>query len=334
MLGNTSAVGDRRGLSNRTALVRIVAVIGFVLFLLAIILANLFYGFDGTLERLLVVSIGHLLLAPLAFIASLRLGMLVTVALIVAVLVLAADTVQLVIRAFYAELSVEYIVLLAANIGLTAVSLLHIVALARLRQADRELNNGMVDADTKDKRAAMVRQESNALRVIAIFDAVALVMVLLTLAVLGDFSISAHSWTLFYLGHVVVIGLALVGAPNGGLWVIVFLFVLLLQTAFDLLQFTLRLLDRPDLTIEVLSLTNIVTTTLLIIAAAYIIIDVSYIASALGLISAFNTRVDNRAEIAESQTIDKSQSTDSKAHPEPVFHSPADLHAAPVRRRK
>jgi hypothetical protein len=325
-------MGDRRGLSDRTALVRIAAVFGIALFLLAVILANLFYGFDGTLQRLLVLSIGHLLLAPLAFIASLRLGVLLTIAVGVAALVLLLDTLQLVIRAFYTSLTIEYVVLLAANVGLAAMSLVQSIALANLRKADRELNDGVVDGDSSEKRAAMVRQESNALRAIAVFAVVALVIVLLTLAVLGDFTVSAHSWTLFYLGHVLVAGVALLGAPNGGIWVLVFLGLALLQTALDLLQFTLRLLDRPDLVIEVLSLTNIVTTTLLIITVAFIIIDVSYITSGLGLLNALNTSI-----VADIEDVKQTTKTDAKARAAPdqaVFQSPADLHGAPVRRRK
>jgi hypothetical protein len=329
----TNAMGDRRGLSDRTALVRIAAVFGIVLFLLAIILANLFYGFDGTLQRLLVLSIGHLLLTPLAFIASLRLGFLLTIAAGVAALVLLLDTVQLAIRVFDADLTIEYIVLLAANIGLASISLLQVIALANLRKADRELNDGVVDGDSTEKRAAMVRQESNALRAIAVFAVTAVVIVLLTLAVLGDFTISAHGWALFYLGHVLVAGVALLGAPNGGLWVLVFLGLALLQTALDLLQFTLRLLDRPDVVIEVLSLTNIVTTTLLIITVAFIIIDVSYITSGLGLLDALNTSI--VADIEDDKQPTKIEAKARASSPTPaVFQSPADLHGAPVRRRK
>lgn len=329
----TSAMGDRRGLSDRTSLVRIAAVFGIVLFLLAIILANLFYGFDGTLQRLLVLSIGHLLLTPLAFIASLRLGVLLTIGFGVAGLVLLLDTLQLVIRAFYATLTIEYVVLLAANMALAGVSSLQTIAIAKLRKADRELNDGVAGGgDSAGKRAAMVSQESNALRAIAVFAIVALVVVLLALAMLGDFNVSAHYWTLLLLGHVLVAGVAALGAPSGGLWVLVLLGLAALQTALDLLQFTLRLLDRPDIVLEVLSLSNIVTTTLLIISVVFIIIDVAYITSGFGLLSALNTDV-----VAETEDNQPTK-TDTKARATPsgpgVFHSPAELHGAPVRRRK
>lgn len=332
-----STVGDRRGLTNRTAFVRIVAMIGFVLFLLVVIVANLFYGFTGTLERLLLLSIGHLLLAPLAFFATLRLGMLVTGALILASVQLLLDTIQLVIRAFRAELTVEFVVLLAANIALAAVSLLYILALVRLRQADYELNNGIVDGDKQEKRAAMIRQESNALRVIAIFDVFLLLAVLLFLLVLGDFSVAMHMWSLLYLGHFVVLGFALFGAPNGYTWLIIFVFFVLVQTAADLLQFTLRLLDRPDLTLEVLSFANIVTTTLLIIAAAYIVIDIAYLVSAFGLVSAIDMNIDARLERTESQAVEskaRAHSQTAATSGDGAFQMPDEIPGGLVMRRR
>lgn len=320
---NSSAVGDRRGLTNRTAFVRWIAMAGFVLFLLAVILADLFFGFDGTLERLLLMSIAHLLLAPLAFIATLRLGLLVSIALALAAVQMVLDLVQLLIRGFLAEFTFEYVALLVANIALAAVSLLYLVSLYRLRQADRELNDGIVDANTKEKRSAMIKQETNALRAIAIFDIVALVAALLALWVLVDFSAAMHAWALALLGHIVIIGLALLGVPNGDLWVLVFLLVVLIQTALDLLQFTLRLLARPDITSEVLSWDNIITVVLLVIMAAYIVIDVAYITTTFGLISALNTPID-RSEAVESQSpAGKVQSSAASG-----LQTLADLHGA------
>lgn len=297
--------GDRRGLSTRTAFVRIVALVGFVGYLLILVLANLFYGFTGTLERLLFMSVGHLLLAPLAFIASMRLGVLVTIALLVAALVLVLDIAQLIVRAFRAEQTLEYVVLIAANVVLAAISALYIAALGRLRQADNELNNVVTDSDPKEKRAAMIRQESNALRTIAVFDLIAVAVLTVTLLVFGSFSISPQAWTLFYLGHLVVAGLALFGAPRGGIWVPIFLFVVLVQTALDLLQLTLRLLNQPGAALDIFSLDNIISTTLLAISAIYLIVDVAYITTCFGLIAANNTSVDNTTETTESQTFSK-----------------------------
>lgn len=304
---SNSAVGDRRGLSNRTAFVRIAALVGLVLYLLALVLANLFYGFSGTLERLLLFSIGHLLLSPLAFIASMRLGPLITIAMVVAGLVLALDIAQLVVRAFRAEQTIEYLVLLAANLVLAGVSVLYLVALARLRQWDRELNNATTDSDTKEKRAAMIRQESNALRVIAVFDLIGVVVITLTLAVFGSFSTSLQAYTLFYLGHLIVAGLALFGAPAGGFWLPVFMFAALAQTALDLVQIILRVLAQPGVALTIVSLANIISTVLLIISAVYIIIDIAYITTGFGLIAAGNMSVDQSADLGESQTVDTSQ---------------------------
>lgn len=293
-----SAVGDRRGLSTRTALVRVAALVGFTLYVLALVLANLFYGFDGTLERLLLLSIGHLLLAPLAFIASMRLGPLIAITMVVAGLVLALDVTQLIIRAFRAESSIEYIALLAVNIVLAGVSVLYLIGLARLRQWDRELNNTVTDSDTKEKRAAMIRQESNALRAIAVFDLIAVIVVTITLAVFGSFSTTLQAYALFYLGHLLVLGLALFGAPVGGFWLPAFMLVALIQTALDLLQLVLRLLAQPGDALVVVSLENIISTVLLVISAMYIIIDIAYLTSGFGLIAAGNVSVELDTESA------------------------------------
>lgn len=293
---------DRRGLTTRTTFVRIVAGVGFGVFLLAVILANLFYGFSGTLELLLIMSIGHLLLSPLAILASLRLGYLLTWALGFAGLQLMLDVTQIIIRALRRAQTVEFFALLAVNVVLAAISLLYLVSLGRLRQADRELNNGIVDADAKAKRAAMVRQESNTLTAIPVFDLLLLFIVLIGALFMADLSLPAHRWLLFHLAHLAPIALGLLGLPGRGSgWTLVFLGVVLAVTALDLLAFTLRLLDRPDAVIEVFLLANIVTVVLLVVSAFYLFIDAIYIVVALGLYAALQMPIATTSETIESQ---------------------------------
>ena len=256
-----------------------------------------------TLQRLLLISIGHLLLAPLAFIASLRLGPLITFAIGLAVIVALADIVQLIWRATLATLSVEYFVLLAFNLVLLGVSVLQLIALSRLRQADAEVNNVVADSDGKEKRAAMVRQESNALRAIAVFDFIAVVVILVTIGIFGSFSTTLQLYTLFYLGHLLLVPLALFAAPAGGLWVPIFMLVALVQMALDLLALTLRLLAEPGAALLVVNLENIISTVLLAIAAFYIIIDVAYVTTGFGLSAAMAITVDRAAEQAESASV-------------------------------
>lgn len=298
----TSIVGsDRRGLSTRTSQVRLTALIALSLVIIVFALVNFFIGFSSTQAKLLFISLGHLLLAPVAFIGAMRLGPLLAIAYYIAILVTLADGIELIIRSIDGELTFEFIALFAVNIVFLVLDVIYLIGLSSLRKLDDELNNeSTADIDVRAKKAALISQESNALRSIAVVDIIALVLVFLTVLIFVGFSLSTEvQWTFFYLAHVVVVILALTVAPlPSDAGIIAFTAVVVIATVLDFVQLILRLLNTPSMTLMTVSVANIASTVLLFINIVYILLDVAYLVSAFSLIDAKSIVVDKQVEEA------------------------------------
>src|SRR5690606_28569344 len=134
-------IGDRRNLEQETTGVRLIAAIAFSLIIFVLFVVAIFFGFSSTIARLFLLGLGHLVLAPVACYASLRLGFALILSLVLAVVVLILDLVQSMIRVFGLPLSFLGFIALRFVVAFVFIDIVYVAFLYRLRTTALAQNN-------------------------------------------------------------------------------------------------------------------------------------------------------------------------------------------------
>lgn len=299
---DSGRLGDRRGTESAAANVRLV---GFVLFSIVAIIhlvLFLFLDYSTTTRMLWLLSLPQFLLVPLAFYAVLRLGWLLSLALVFAASQSVIELVQLGARVSVFDSSIEHIVFVALGVIVTIATIALTVLVWGARTTDRALNNATTDDDLGEKAQAVISQESNTLRLAALFGFFGATAIILILLLFGDLS-QLETWLTFLsAGHIVLAPLvAFVGtmSPSAALIIGLLAFV---QLALDLAQLVIRVINFDTAVLLTFSIDGLRAGILLLINFAFLLVDVTYLMSAIGLYTAYNVEFRNR-RVAEAQTL-------------------------------
>jgi len=297
---------SRRDLERETTGLRIVATIGFSFAVATVFVLFAFLGNDRGTETLLLLSAGHLLIAPIAGYASVRFGIALTTALVLAATQTVLDLVQLIIRvtqvgsgdfdSFFFILFVLFFLVIDA---------LYLIAVWRLRATIAALNqraNALRDetadpaAEREVVRRRLLQQESNAIRLTALFGLVGAAVLLLPIAVFVSFGDPIVGLTLFHASHILIALYAISYGVRGGWYTALLLLLAAGQLVLDLLALLLRI-TMTDFDIAFVSLGSILALTFSLIAIAFLLIDAMYITTSLAYFSLSTSETPEEASL-------------------------------------
>lgn len=277
-------VADRRRLEYECSAVRLLAIIDFSLILIVLAFVAFFFGFDAGIEQLFLLSTPHILLAPLAGYAALRLGLAVVAALGVLGVVFLLDVAQWFIRVFAFPLTLLSFVFLVVNTAFIVIDILYAFALWRLRVTDKAQNSDTMDSDRTERNRAVIRQEANTVRLTALFGLVTIIFV--ALVVLVFFSLVGRETFLFAFSvlHIIVAPYGLVLATRGKVWMLILLVAAVILLVLDGAQLVLRFLDIRQGQLVTLTLGSLFAVFFILINIGLLLIDLMYIIGSAGYI--------------------------------------------------
>lgn len=279
-------VADRRELEHETQAVRVLALIAFSLILLTLFLVSFFFGFDDLSEQLFFLSAPHIVLAPLAAYAALRLGIFTWLALGGAALVFLLDVIQWFLRAFLLPFTLLEFIFIVVNTVFIVIDILYLITIYRINDTDEAQNNAVVDRDEVETRMAMKEQEANTLRLTALFGFIAVVFLLsFTLIFLG-FATPTRMLTLFSAGHLILAPYAAFIAVIGDIWMAVMLLAGIGQLVLDGIQLVLRFSSLTGTLITTLSVDSVFGVVFVLINVSLLLVDLMYILSSVGYLAA------------------------------------------------
>lgn len=168
--------GSLAGLHQEAGLLRLVALVDFSLMVVILVVLQLFFGFDDLIEQLFFMSTLHLLIAPIILIASYKQGLALYVAVVLASLGLILDSIQLVVRLYIARFTLEWIVYFLLNLAFAVASVIYVAVLVRVFLI---LRKRKPIAFTEERKALLLSQESNIIRVAGFFSTGASLLILL-----------------------------------------------------------------------------------------------------------------------------------------------------------
>lgn len=279
-------VSDRRELEHETSAVRILALLGFSLILLTLFLVSFFFGFDELSEQLFFLSAPHILLAPLATYAALRLGIFTWLALGFAAIVLVLDIVQWFLRAFFLPFTLLEFIYIIVNTVFIALDLLYLISIWRINDTDSAQNNAIVDADETETRIAMREQEANTLRLTALFGFIAAAFMLTFVLIFLGFITPTRALALFSVGHLILAPYAAFLAVIGDIWMGVMLLASIGQLILDSIQLILRFSLLSGAAITTLSVDSVFGVALILVNIGLLFVDLMYVLSSIGFLAA------------------------------------------------
>lgn len=281
---------ERSGLEREMSSLRLVALVGFSL---AVLLLLLVFIFDTSIAvpntRLLLLSSGHILLAVVAGYASLRCGPILIIALVLAVIQTILDLVHFVIRTVGLSFDLVAIVTFFFVAFLLVIDVLYLVSIWRLRTVISALQQRTeYKRDEKDDpavqekaiRDGLLSQESNTVRLAALFGGFTVAALLFFTLVFVGFG-PRYAWlSLFHASHILLALAAIAIFEASTIAAIFIMFFAVGQLAADGLAFVFRLSDVSLLTGTV-SLTSIATLIYFLINVCLLLVDAVYISAAL-----------------------------------------------------
>jgi hypothetical protein len=290
-------LGSRGELERETTGVRIVAIVAFSVAIVTLFFA---FGFLGVTSRLFLLTIGHLIIAPVAGYASVRFGLAILVALGLVVIQTLLDVGQLLIRVFTFSLfdffALFYIVVMLVFVALDIV---YLITLWRLyttirainRRAAKNIDETADPAEALERaREHLLQQESNTIRVAALFGLVGAAFLLLPMALLFVFSATVTRLALLTFLHVPVAIYALMFSTRHTILALILLGLAALLLVADVFVILARL-SSPEFGFAVFAIGTIVNLVLLMIGVLFVLVDVVYMIASVGLVYARN--VDN-----------------------------------------
>jgi len=285
-LGATERSGLERPMSN----LRLVALIGLSSAVLLLLFAFLLTSAVVVPQSgLLLLSASHILLAAVAGYASLRFGPLLVVAIGLAVLQTVLDLVHFALRAF--ALSFDFVALGAFFFVafLLALDALYLASMLRLRSAidylqqrtKFKVNEGAdLNELESDVRSGLLSQESNTLRVAALFGGFAVTALLFFTILFVGFS-PRYAWlTLLHASHIVLALFAIAFFEASTIAAVFFLFFAVGQLTADGVALALRL-DGLALLTGTVSLQSIASVIYLLVNIALLLVDAIYVSASL-----------------------------------------------------
>jgi len=285
-LGATERSGLERPMSN----LRLVALIGLSSAVLLLLFAFLLTSAVVVPQSgLLLLSASHILLAAVAGYASLRFGPLLVVAIGLAVLQTVLDLVHFALRAF--ALSFDFVALGAFFFVafLLALDALYLASMLRLRSAidylqqrtKFKVNEGAdLNELESDVRSGLLSQESNTLRVTALFGGFAVTALLFFTILFVGFS-PRYAWlTLLHASHIVLALFAIAFFEASTIAAVFFLFFAVGQLTADGVALALRL-DGLALLTGTVSLQSIASVIYLLVNIALLLVDAIYVSASL-----------------------------------------------------
>lgn len=279
-------VADRRELEHETSAVRILALIAFSLILLTLFIVSFFFGFDDLSEQLFFLSALHIVLAPLATYAALRLGIFTWLALGGALLLFILDVAQWFLRAFFLPFTLLEFIFIIVNTVFIALDVLYLITIWRINDTDESQNNAIVDSDDFETRAAMKEQEANTLRLTALFGFIAVAFMLVFTLIFLGFGTTTRALTLFSVGHLILAPYAAFIAVIGDIWIAVMLLAGIGQLVLDSIQLVLRFSTLSGALITTLSVDSVFGVTFILINIGLLFVDLMYILASVGYLAA------------------------------------------------
>jgi len=329
---------ERSGLEREMSTLRLVALVGFslaILLLLVVFIFDTSFGVPGT--RLLLLSSGHILLAVVAGYASLRCNPILILALVLAVVQTILDLVHFVIRTLGLSFELVAIVTFFFVAFLLVIDVLYLVSIWRLRtviNALQERTEYKIDEKDDPKvqeeavRDGLLSQESNTVRLAALFGAITVAALLFFTLVFVGFTPRYARLTLFHASHLLLALFAIIFVEASTVAAIFVMFFAVGQLGADVLAFIFRLSDISVLTGTV-SIESIATLIYFLINVCLLLVDAVYISAAL-------TYAYVRSE-ADPQTVSSLAMVREKVQYEKLPPMPATasrINAFEVRKRK
>lgn len=287
-------VGSRAELERETTGVRIIAIVGFSVAIVCLFFA---LGLLGATSRLFLLTLGHLIIAPVAAYASLRLGFAILLAIGLVVLQTLLDVGQLILRTVTFQLpdflSLFYIVILVVFLF---IDIAYLITLWRLRTTIKALDARTAKrideksdpvAQFEKARDQLLQQESNTIRVTALFGLVGAAFLILPMALLFAFQVPLTQLALLTLLHIPVAIYALMFSTRH---TVLTLILTLLAAGLLVVDFfvVIARLTSDEFDFSIAALGSIVNIILLMIAVLFVLVDVVYIIGTIGLVYAHN----------------------------------------------
>lgn len=307
-------VADRRKLEHETSGVRILVLVTFSVSILLLGLTAILFGFDDLNTQLILFAILHIVMAPLAAYAALRMGIITQAALSLSIVVTLADIVQLIVRIVVVDLTPLSFIAFLFTIGYVLADFILVAFLYRLWVTDSAQNNTQVDSDLALLREAILRQESNTLRLAALFGGVT-ASITLVFALLFS-GIGNENVVLFIssITHIILAPLAAFIAPISFATAAFFVILTILQTGLDILQIILRLVELSNDPLTSITLDNIFAITFILLAVALLLIDTIYFTAGLGYMYALVGMPATYVQPSTTTTTSKTLNTNTKVH--------------------
>jgi hypothetical protein len=275
---STFLIGDRRELGRETGTLRLLALIDFSLILFVLLLVATFSGFSALRTKLFFLSAPHLVLAPLAGLASLRLGALVYIGIVLSAICLMLDSVQWWLRLLLLDFDFGELISIIVVTVFIIIDGLYILMQYRVRVTDEAQN---IDIAETDKREAILKQEANTLRVSGIFGFIVSAAMLFFCAI-SLFRSRVALQAIFSVGHLLAAPYAVFLSSRGIVWMWVMLAISILLAGLDVTEIVLRIIDIRSGVLTTLTLTSLFTITLLLINFSLFVIDLMYFLSSSG----------------------------------------------------
>lgn len=327
----TDFVGDRRGLAKETGIVRLVALIGFLLALFIFFIITFFLrpAFTTLSEQLFLIDvIGQPIASGLAAYASLRLGLVVQIGMAFAFLMLIVDTSQFIVRLVVVSLTLLDFIADVFVVVFIVIDVVYIVALSSLSSRDSEVNNDVTDVDQLRTHDAVLRQEANTIRLTGLFGFVAIVFLALFTLIAFAFSVSETQLLFFNLSQLPLAIYAEVLGTRSPIWTIILV-------GFGIIQLTL---SSVSLALRVLALTQngfILTSFATIFVILFVLADICFVFISVMYVLAATGYLYEKWWGSDNVKIDITAMSMSRASARDDEHEKLVVSAyAPVRRRK
>lgn len=276
-------VGDRTNLSREAGAVRLIAIVAFSLIVITLVVLLFFFnGFSTPSQQLFFLSVGHLIVAPVAGYAALRLGWAILAALILAIVQTVLDSVELAVRIFGLPFTLLEFIFIVLTAAFVVLDVLYLGSLWRLYSTDRAQNRP--EEDPLLRSLAILRQEKNTARVAGLFGLVASVILFSLLFVFLSFDDSIAALTLYSIGHLILGPYAILIAPLGTFAMAGLFALAIVQIILDTIEFILRATSFESSIFSVLTLASVFTVMLIMVNFCFILVDVMYLLSSFGYI--------------------------------------------------
>ena len=269
------------GLEEETFVVRVLGAVDFSATALLLVVISATVGFGGLDGGLFLIDILEFVLSAVALYATLRLGPLLLAAIVLALLTLVANVGQWLARVILLPFTLLELVFLLIVTGFIIIDILFLVFLWQLYRADTINQSEEVGISVRE---LVLSQESNRIRMTAIFGLVGVGLLLVSVALLLGFTGTAARLCLFSIGHIpvaIIAGLFAAHAPWTMVAVMVLGFILLI---LDLIELVFRVREINMAFLSVLTVESIAAVVLIFINAALLLVGAMYTVTAFSYI--------------------------------------------------